>query len=122
MATEKFNELMLQATFDFARLALGNAVLLNGAGATALLAFMSTHQNLSAGCRCGVLLFAVGAACGGIATVLAYLGQRQNWEAVDKKSPAKHVLANRLILSAVGVAGFSYLLFFLGVLEASSGL
>jgi len=42
--SEKFAEQMLGATFDFARLALSNAILINGAAATALMAFLTNRS------------------------------------------------------------------------------
>ena len=72
---------MLDQTFELFRLALNNAVLLNGAAAFTLLPFLGLAARLTRGpLTTAVVWFGCGAGLGGLASVLAYLGQRCNWE------------------------------------------
>ena len=122
MNVDNFHDSMLNATFAFARLALSQVVLLNGAGATALLAFMSSHDSVGGGMRCAVVLFAIGAGLGVFATVLAYFGQRCNWESINAK-PDKYLRrAFTFILGAMIAALASLVLFVVAVWRASSGI
>ncbi len=122
MNTDNFHDSMLGATFAYSRLALTQVVLLNGAGATALLAFMSSHGAVAGGVRCAVVLFALGAGLGVFATVLAYFGQRVNWEAVKVNPDARSSKANTIIVVAMLAVLAALVLFIVAVWRASSGL
>ena len=113
---------MLGATFAYARLALGQVVLLNGAGATALLAFIPAHGAIAADLRCAVLLFAFGAGLGVVATVLAYFGQRVNWEAANATLTTKSGAATLIITAAMVAVAGALVLFVCGVAEAAAGI
>lgn len=76
-----FQEQMLDETFELARLGLNNAVLLNGAAATSLLALAGLGGTEGRDALLlAVMWFGSGAGLGGLASVLAYFGQRCNWE------------------------------------------
>lgn len=122
MNADKVHDSMLGATFAYSRLALTQVVLLNGAGATALLAFISSHGSVGGGVRCAVVLFALGAGLGVFATVLAYFGQRVNWEAVKVNPDAPSSKANTIIRVAMFAALAALILFIVAVWRASSGL
>ena len=117
----KFAEQMLDATFSFARLALSNAILINGAAATALIAFLANNTTASTGHYNAVLRFAFGAGLGGVACMLAYVGQRCDWERATNP-PGSPKLTNALITSALVAGSVSYILFFYGCLAAASSL
>ena len=122
MNADNFHDSMLGATFAFARLALSQVVLLNGAGATTLLAFMSSHGSVGSGVRCAVVLFAFGAGLGVIATVIAYVGQRVNWEAIKADPAACSSKADTILCGAMLAALAALVLFIVAVWRASSGI
>jgi hypothetical protein len=118
-----FADQMLKATFGFARLALSNAILINGAAATALMAFLATRSvgGIPVGFYNAVLRFAVGAGLGGAASMLAYIGQRLDWERAARP-PGNH-RATVAVISVAMLAGASaYLLFFSGCFAAAGAL
>lgn len=91
-----FQEQMLDQTFEMSRLALNNAVLLNGAAASALLAFLGlaappAREPLTT----AVIWFGCGAGLGGSASVVAYLGQRCNWEYSKDEAQRKKLESGR---------------------------
>lgn len=132
MADKEFQKTMLEATFAFARLALTNAILLNGAAATALLAFLGTavvpnRPPLIA----AIFWFGFGTMAGGASSLLAYFGQRQNWEwskvedtpaATLPKSVGHGRAAHVLIWLAIIAGAAAYILFFVGAVLAACGL
>lgn len=132
MANQQFQNTMLEATFAFARLTLTNAILLNGAAATALLAFLGSANAETRGpFVCAISCFAWGTMSGGVASLLAYLGQRQNWEwsivedtpeATTAQSRRQGRMAHILIVLAILAGVAAYVLFLVGALMAARGL
>ena len=120
--SERFNEQMLEATFGFARVALSNCILLNGAAATALISLLSAQKGpIDYAMHNAILRFAIGAGLGGVASLLAYIGQRLNWEqeAHGRKlrSPISVALCAALAISITACS-----LFFTGCLAAVTSL
>lgn len=121
MDQEEFSARMLEETFRFARLALSNAILINGAAATAVAAFLA-HRSAppSAAMHNAILRFAVGAGLGGVASMFAYFGQRLDWDiSTNRARPAW--LVNTMIWLAVGSGVAAYVMFFVGCDAAASG-
>jgi hypothetical protein len=115
---EKFSGQMLEATFGFARLALGNLILLNGAAAAAFLAFLGARGgNITPLAKHALLAFALGAAFGGFASMLAYFGQRFDWEQTTNRR--KWPRTTNVLIYAVAICAVTgYLLFPIGCLNA----
>jgi hypothetical protein len=110
---KKFAEQMLGATFEFAKLAVSSLILLNAGAATAVLAFLGTHGEALAHGKLSVLFFTFGAGLGGVASALAYLGQRGDWEvATGRRKKTRWV--SGLIWAAIACLTFGYALFFVG--------
>jgi hypothetical protein len=99
-----FQEQMLNQTFELSRLALNNAVLLNGAAATALLAFLGlAAPHAREPLTTAVIWFGSGAGLAGWASVFAYVGQRFNWESskYDDNPTDEHKRRNWMIAAKV---------------------
>jgi len=116
--SDKFAGQMLEATFAYSRLALNNVILLNGAGAVAFLAFLGARQSrVSSSAKQALIEFAAGAALGGAASLLAYVGQRFDWQ--QTTGQRRHGRAtDRLIWTATMSGIASYLLFVLASIAA----
>lgn len=119
--SRKFSEQMLGATFDFAKLAVTSLILLSGAAATALLAFIGTHTAVGKQAWIAVTAFAVGAWLGGMSSVLAYTGQRLDWEIASGRRTDSRFIAP-VFWTAYVFVGVGYLLFVVGCIAASSAL
>jgi hypothetical protein len=110
-----FQEQMLDQTFELSRLTLNNAVLLNGAAATALLAFLGlAPPHAREALTTAVMWFGCGAGFGGFASVFAYVGQRFNWESskyedkpTDKDKGRKWMTAANFLLYSAAVVCFA---------------
>lgn len=115
---DKFSGQMLEATFAYSRLALNNVILLNGAGAVAFLAFLGARPGrVGSSAKHALIEFALGAALGGAASLLAYVGQRFDWQGISGGTHRGRT-AGRLILAAVFSAVMSYVLFLLACIAA----
>jgi hypothetical protein len=119
---QKFTEQMLAATFDFARLALSSLILLNSGAATAALAFIGAHGRIIALLPYALGAFALGAASGAVSALLAYFGQRANWEAIRTNPAGPMTTANIFLRTAAVCAVLGYLLFVGGCVLATIGL
>ena len=120
-----FQEKMLDQTFELSRLALNNAVLLNGAAASALLAFLGLAAPPARGpLTTAVIWFGCGAGLGGLASVLAYLGQRCNWEYSKNESLRRNwkLAADLLLWPATIVCLASFAVFARGAAIAARSL
>jgi hypothetical protein len=115
-----FTDRMLEETFAFARLALSNAILLNGVAATAVAAYLAQlhDAHLPAGFRNAIFRFAVGAGLGGVASMLAYLGQRLDWDSSVGRNRG-HVTGIVIWLALISGAS-AYGLFFWALAAAAS--
>jgi hypothetical protein len=115
---DNFARQMLEATFAYSRLALNNVILLNGAGAVAFLAFLGArHDRVGSPAQHALIEFATGAALGGLASILAYLGQRFDWELATGRS--SHGRATGRLIGAATLSGIaSYVLFVLACIAA----
>jgi hypothetical protein len=117
MHDPQFSDRMLEETFEFARLTINSAILLNGAAATALLAFGAQRpEGLTNAVGTALVCFAFGAGLGGITALFAYVGQRCNWEhskgTTGKRSSG--VAASALLTIAILTCLASYAAFALG--------
>ncbi|MEP7245439.1 MAG: hypothetical protein ABI885_17440 [Gammaproteobacteria bacterium] len=113
---------MLEATFEFAKLALSNAILINGGAAAALIAFFADGtRKTSAGLYYAILGFAIGAGVGGLASILAYFGQRLDWAQATNR-PYSPGLLKAALITAMLFGVFAYVLFFAGCFAAASSL
>jgi hypothetical protein len=117
MPDPQFSDRMLEETFEFARLAVNSAILLNGAAATALLAFGAQRpEGLTHAVGTALVCFAFGASLGGITALFAYFGQRCNWEH-SKGTAGKRgwgAAASALLTVAILTCLASYAAFALG--------
>jgi hypothetical protein len=126
-----FQEQMLDQTFELSRLALNNSVLLNGAAASALLAFLGlAAPHAREPLTTAVIWFGSGAALGGWASVLAYVGQRCNWESskyegksTDQRKRRNWMIpATLLLYSAVIACLAAFTAFVVGAVLAANAL
>ncbi len=108
-----FGSNMLRATFEFGQLAIKQLVLINGGGAIAILGYLgATASNgaLSPFQRAivshALFLFAAGVGLGALTALLAYLGQRGDYEIA---SEGTRDWLKRSSSPAIAVAGLTAL-------------
>jgi hypothetical protein len=104
---------MLTATFEFAKLAVSSLIILNGAAATALLAFIGSRGVIGGSSRSALLAFALGAGFGGVSSALAYFGQRLDWNSASGRRSYSRAVPY-FIGSAITLVIFGYAMFFTG--------
>lgn len=118
---KEFSARMLEETFRFAHLALANAVLINGAAATAVAAFLAHRSGpVPAAMHCAILWFALGAGFGGLASMFAYFGQRLDWAHSAGRDRFKWLIGPMVTLAVAAGVG-AYVMFFVGCYAAASG-
>ena len=117
----KFSGQMLGATFDYAKLALSSLILLSGAAATALLAFIGTHGGIGPAGWLALLCFAIGAWLGGVASVLAYFVQRLDWEIASGRRTRSRLITPLFTAACVSIV-LGYVLFAVGSVTGGHAL
>lgn len=124
----QFMDRMLGATFDFARLGLANGILINGGASVALMAFLGTSAaSAKKDLRFALLVFSVCTGVGGVASLLAYVGQRIDWERhayrhQGETAAREQRRANRILGLAFLCGLATYVGFMLGCAIAGSAL
>lgn len=107
---------VFKSVYEYGRLALNSAILVNGGASVAMLALLGSlveaKAQFHAALLWALLCFAIGVFAGGVATGCTYLSQYHYVHSTDRPTPARWRTA------AVWFAGGSFMVFLLGVVFA----